>query len=77
MKVSVTQEHIEHGTTNAGYCPIALALRDLDVGAPEVSADGITIYGYRPVDFEVPAEAVQFINDFDKGEPFEFELELE
>lgn len=81
MRIKVTQDHIDRGWRHSfDWCPIGLAMKDMNcidasVGQRRIrwiTADD----GPRMAD--TPAEAKQFICDFDNKqgvEPFEFDLE--
>lgn len=81
MKITVTQEHIDHGRAmDCTACPIALAVKplfpdcDVTVGAKLIQAvqpDG-SLKAWK-----LPQEAMNFILRFDMEdhvEPFEFEI---
>lgn len=82
MRIDVTQEDIVKGAPeDCGRCPIALAIRRA-TGWERVNVDYTTVQPDRDnlQDLiDLPAEAVEFISLFDKGQcavaPFSFELE--
>lgn len=77
MKVTVTQEDIGHGIkNNPCHCPVALAL--IAAGVPNPSVFGNCVWAGDGSFYKLPAEAYQFIADFDQGKlvsPIEFDVE--
>lgn len=77
MKIQVKRTHIQRGRQGkTDSCPIALSIKEsLGAKSVQVEADTVTI-GKRT--FDLPDEAVRFIDFFDdckdSVEPFEFEL---
>lgn len=76
IKVKVTKENIEKGRPGECLaCPIKLAFMDLGF---EVKVD-TKILIYQNQIYELPKEAIYFIDNFDNHreiEPFEFEMVL-
>lgn len=79
MKIKVTQQNIDSAKRNDGrYCPVAMAIRDrLWFGKWRFVAVGYhrahTIFAV----YDLPAEASDFIRNFDMRipvQPFEFEI---
>lgn len=72
IKVKVEQKHIDKGIKESPtFCPIALALRDLNIN----TYIGSDLLKMRHLTVLLPEEAVKFIEDFDDGkmvQPFEF-----
>ena len=79
MKIKVTQEHIDNGwRCSRGWCPIALALRDVFGRDCDPRVSGVHIALGPGTSYRTPPEAMYFISDYDDGrtvQPFEFELE--
>lgn len=79
MTVNVTQKHIDEGWPRVcGKCPIALALKENAWTQPMVTHKQIwDCYNYGKTISNLPPEACEFIEKFDKGEkvePFSFEI---
>ena len=84
MKIKVTQKHINQGLRRSyRQCPVALAICDAYPGEPIVLVD--SDYAKIHEDYkdsacyDLPYEAVAFINNVDEGhlvEPFTFTLEM-
>jgi len=65
LRISVTQEDIDKGTSRSAYCPVALAVKRL--GYKDVHVLGeIRADDFR---FSVPLLAAKFIDRFDEGKP--------
>ncbi len=89
IKISVTQEDIDHGTaSDCATCPVALALKRTlkgnEVIVEEVYAGVNYLYFFykkRMVYLcNTPRIVNKFMNDFDMGRevsPFDFEVEVE
>lgn len=65
MRVVVKQEHISQGSRGSAlYCPIAVALRDAGCKNVIVGPDCAFV---DDEDYELPEEAMAFIDAFDDG----------
>ncbi len=84
MIIKVTQEDIDGGTRGESEtCAISRAVNRLTAGHAETGDDTIRIYpakeAYKPLDYDLPEDAKQFVSRFDKGHPvspFAFELPI-
>lgn len=84
MKVSVTQDDIDHGERHCcERCPVARAIRRVigDMPVVEVERDNVTIGPLGGWTYAtLPTRATKFIDRFDVGlkvAPFTFELKYE
>jgi len=89
IKVSVTQENIEQGTSDCRDCPIARAIVEaLFVNVYEMRAR-VSVGEYIEIAWVLPSHkreivghtdaSLKFLKDFDAGlpvKPFEFELDI-
>lgn len=76
MRIVVTREDIQDGNPDAFNCPVALAVRRT-FGLPygDVEVNDVIAAGNQ--EYETPCEVIEFICQFDEGqpvEPFEFDL---
>ena len=72
VKIKVTEHHIDTANCHAGFCPIALAIKEAfgvkrgDMEFVEVDADGVVWFKDRHVDLsEYAKEAELFIQQYD------------
>lgn len=79
VTVDVTRNHIQRGTrSNCGYCPIALAIKEIIKGPYDFSVRAASIC-FTKRSYQLPESAQNFICDFDAGWkviPFSFELDI-
>lgn len=81
MRIEVKQEHIKLGRQFDCYaCPLALAIQEATgLGPLVVAVIGPVVFDSE-VSYGLPAEAMQFMTDFDCGRnvaPFTFNLPIE
>ena len=79
MKIKVTQEHIDNGTSSWFTCPIALAGREQIKGGGVVEVGSRSIFTYHNesdgrrdfIEHKLPKKARQFVRKFDdyRGHP--------